>query len=107
MRKVNVLEAKTNLSRLIDAVESGAEDEIIIARNGQPAARLVPVAQRKPVALGMARHLYDPEKHDLDAMFSPEIEAQVQALFEENTDAPWDPREEAVLLDPKDIKLKP
>jgi prevent-host-death family protein len=39
----NVLEAKSNLSRLIEAVESGRETEIIIARNGKPAARLMPL----------------------------------------------------------------
>ena len=43
MSKVNMLEAKTHLSRLVEAVESGAEKEIIIARNGKPAAKLVPV----------------------------------------------------------------
>ena len=42
---VNMLDAKTRLSRLVDAVESGAETEIIIARNGKPAAKLVPVTQ--------------------------------------------------------------
>ena len=41
---VNMLQAKSNLSRLVDAVESGAETEIVIARNGRPAARLVPIA---------------------------------------------------------------
>lgn len=45
-RHVNMLEAKTNLSRLVEAVESGAEPEIIIARNGKPAARLVPVEDK-------------------------------------------------------------
>ena len=44
MSVVNMLEAKSNLSRLVEAVESGAEREIIIARNGKPAARLVPIA---------------------------------------------------------------
>jgi prevent-host-death family protein len=43
MSRVNMLEAKTHLSRLVDAVESGAEKEIIIARNGKPAAKLVPI----------------------------------------------------------------
>lgn len=42
-RHVNMLEAKTQLSRLVEAVESGAEKEIVIARNGKPAARLVPI----------------------------------------------------------------
>lgn len=41
MRTVNMLEAKSSLSRLVQAVEEGSEDEIIIARNGRPAARLV------------------------------------------------------------------
>lgn len=41
MTTVNMLDAKTRLSQLVEAVESGAEDEILIARNGRPAARLV------------------------------------------------------------------
>lgn len=43
MVTVNMLEAQSALSRLVEAVESGAEREIIIARNGKPAARLVPI----------------------------------------------------------------
>jgi prevent-host-death family protein len=41
MKTVNMLEAKTYLSRLVDEVERGTEKEIIIARNGRPAVRLV------------------------------------------------------------------
>ena len=37
---VNMHEAKTRLSRLVERVEAG--EEIIIARAGRPAARLVP-----------------------------------------------------------------
>ncbi len=48
MTTVNMLEAKSNLSKLVDAVESGAEDEVIIARNGKPVARLVPLAAPVP-----------------------------------------------------------
>jgi antitoxin (DNA-binding transcriptional repressor) of toxin-antitoxin stability system len=47
MPTVNMLEAKTHLSRLVEAIESGAETEIIIARNGKAAARLTPLAPRK------------------------------------------------------------
>lgn len=47
MTTVNMLEAKTSLSKLVEAVESGAESEIIIARNGKPAAKLVAVDQPK------------------------------------------------------------
>jgi prevent-host-death family protein len=44
MPTVNMLEAKTKLSKLVEAVESGAEAEIILARNGKPVARIVPLA---------------------------------------------------------------
>jgi prevent-host-death family protein len=37
----NIHEAKTHFSRLIDSVERGAE--VLIARDGRPVARLVPV----------------------------------------------------------------
>src|SRR3546814_20046315 len=40
---VNMLDAKTHLSRLVAAVESGAETEIVISRNGRPAAKLVAI----------------------------------------------------------------
>ena len=43
MRTINIFKAKSDLSRLVEAVESGAEAEIVIARNGRPAARLVPL----------------------------------------------------------------
>ena len=43
MHAINMFEAKTSLSRLVDAIEQGREREIIIARNGRPAAKLVPV----------------------------------------------------------------
>jgi prevent-host-death family protein len=53
---VNMLEAKSNLSRLVEAVESGRQAEIIIARNGKPAARLVPIEARpKGQRIGIAK----------------------------------------------------
>jgi prevent-host-death family protein len=68
---VNMLEAKTNLSRLVEAVESGAESEIIIARNGKPAARLVPLRPDIDVGrrLGLLAGKYPPlslEQFDAD-----------------------------------------
>ena len=39
MTIVNIHEAKTHLSRLLTQVENG--EEVIIARNGKPVARLV------------------------------------------------------------------
>lgn len=44
MVTVNVHEAKTNLSQLLKQVEAG--EEVIIARNGKPVARLVPARKQ-------------------------------------------------------------
>lgn len=48
--QVNIYDAKTRLSQLVDRAEAG--EEIIIARGGRPAARLVPfraaAVERKP-----------------------------------------------------------
>jgi antitoxin (DNA-binding transcriptional repressor) of toxin-antitoxin stability system len=43
MQAVNMLQAKSTLSRLVEAIEQGQEREIVIARNGRPAAKLVPM----------------------------------------------------------------
>jgi prevent-host-death family protein len=48
MITVNIGEAKANLSRLVEAIELGNESEIIIARNGRPAAKLVSVVSHSP-----------------------------------------------------------
>lgn len=44
MASVNVHEAKTHLSELLKRVEGG--EEIVIARAGQPVAKLVPLRKR-------------------------------------------------------------
>ena len=56
MAMVNIHEAKTHLSRLLDAAVSG--EEIVIAKGGRPYVRLAPVleADRVPgAAKGKAR----------------------------------------------------
>jgi prevent-host-death family protein len=46
MKVVNVHEAKTNFSRLLDRAHAG--EEIILAKAGRPYARLVPLEKREP-----------------------------------------------------------
>jgi antitoxin (DNA-binding transcriptional repressor) of toxin-antitoxin stability system len=60
MRAVNMLQAKSSLSRLVDAIEQGREREIVIARNGRPAAKLVPI-DRIPTGqrIGVAKGKFD------------------------------------------------
>ena len=54
MPVINMHEAKTSLSRLVAAIECGHENEIIIARNGRPAARLVPMGAVTKKRIGIA-----------------------------------------------------
>src|SRR5260370_28519273 len=52
-RQVNLYEAKTNLSRLVDEAANG--DTIIIAKDGKPMAKLGPVSgssRKQPRRLG-------------------------------------------------------
>jgi len=44
-RQVNLYEAKTNLSQLVEDAAKG--EEIIIAKNGKPMVKLVAASQRK------------------------------------------------------------
>lgn len=54
MAQVNMHEAKTHLSRLAERAAGG--EEIVIARNGRPLARLVGVGHRRqPRKLGALR----------------------------------------------------
>lgn len=54
MSMVNILEAKTHLSRLVEDIASGVESSIVIARNGKPVAQLVPIS-KVTVRFGLAK----------------------------------------------------
>lgn len=75
MQIVNIHQAKTQFSKLVEAAIQG--EEIIIARAGKPAVRLVPVTLpriRTPGALKGKMHIAD----DFDAP----LPADLQAAFE-------------------------
>ncbi len=51
---INIHEAKTHLSRIVDEVAAGRE--VIIAKAGKPMARLTPLSEtRRPKKLGLLR----------------------------------------------------
>ena len=81
--EVNLHHAKTNLSKLIAAVESG--EEVVVARNGKPAVKLVLVeapkkSRRNILESGIGKMWISP---DFD---SPEINAEIADLFEKTED---------------------
>jgi prevent-host-death family protein len=63
VKEVNIHEAKTHLSRLLNRVASG--EEIVISRAGKPIARLVPIGAPVPRQLGRDVGLFTvPEDFD-------------------------------------------
>ncbi len=73
MATVNVHEAKTNLSRLLARVEAG--EEVVIARNGKPVARLVSVPERGKRQFGSMKGLIALD----DSFFDPLPEEELAA----------------------------
>lgn len=70
---LNLYEAKTQLSALVDAAAAGAE--IVIAKAGKPMARLVPLrrTERRTPGKGKSRIWIGP---DFDAPLPPEVLAR-------------------------------
>lgn len=81
MTMVNIHEAKTHLSRLLERIEAG--ESITIARAGKPVADLVPHARVDLVFGGGAGTIVIEPGHDMDAP-DPEI----IKIFEQSAAAP-------------------
>jgi prevent-host-death family protein len=90
VRQVNLYEAKTNLSRLVEDAAKG--EEIVIAKNGRPMAKLVvvgPTNEDKPKkrALGQWAHLVDPNDKRTDEEWWRDwkaMDAEIEHDFEES-----------------------
>ena len=69
MVSVYMHEAKSRLSAIVESVESGREAEVVLTRNGKPAARIVPlskpdVSKRIGIAKGRFTVPDDWDKYD-------------------------------------------
>ena len=71
MTVVNIHEAKTHLSKLLDRMLIG--EEIVIAKAGKPIARLVPVDERLPRVPGIA------QGRVTEAFFEPLPDTELEA----------------------------
>lgn len=78
--EVNVHEAKTHLSKLLERVAVG--EEVIIAKAGTPVAKLVPIISRKTRVFGSAKGEFTVP----DDFNSPD--AEIEKLFYEG-DPSW------------------
>lgn len=74
--QVNMLEAKNQLSKLVQAAQEG--EDVVIAKNGVPVARLLPF--RKPGGLkGWGR--LKTTAGDVDAAFTPAVDAKIARMM--------------------------
>jgi len=79
MTQVNMHEAKTNLSRLVEALVSGSEREVTISRNGRPAVRMTAISDERPKRVfGFAKGRFTFDYDEFQA-----LDAEVQAMFDE------------------------
>ncbi|CAI8763783.1 type II toxin-antitoxin system Phd/YefM family antitoxin [Methylocaldum szegediense] len=78
MRIVNIHEAKTHLSRLLEEVEKG--EDVVIARSGQPIVRL---SRYQPNRCKIA----PPGSLEGQAWVAEDFDAPVDALFDGPDDA--------------------
>ncbi len=77
MRQLNLYEAKTHLSQLVQAALDG--EEVYIARAGKSAVRLVPVSDTEPATGGYGCIALSDDA--LADAFTAETDAVVAALF--------------------------
>jgi len=76
--KVNMLEAKNQLSRLVK--EALAGKDVVIASNGEPMVRLVPVAKRSNLGgWGKLKRF----RAAIDAAFTTQIDEQIARSLED------------------------
>lgn len=88
MATFNIHEAKSQLSKLLQKAEEG--EEVIIARDGHPVARLMPISAKlkTPRVFGQLKGLMTDE--EVEALFSPEADAEMLEMFEESARQPLD-----------------
>ncbi len=81
MGVVKLTDAEIDLATLVEAVANGTETEIVIERDGRPAARLVPVEppaeEPRPIRLGLAAGKYPPM--DFEAFQA--MDAEIARMF--------------------------
>ena len=83
--QVNVHEAKTRLSALIQKAEQG--EDVIIARDGKPAVRLTPITtQPKKRVFGRLSHLAKYASPDWD---SPELDKEIEQMMLDTSKFDW------------------
>lgn len=87
MKTVNIHEAKTHLSRLLEGVANG--ESFVIAKSGKPVADLTPIGKKRKRRIGFMKGMGS-VPDDFNTMFADEIADMFEGkydgsgLFEKN-----------------------
>lgn len=68
---INIAAAKARLPELVERASNG--EEIILARNGKPKARLVPFAQKRRYVRGAGKGKWYGAEHVVDLPLPPDL----------------------------------
>jgi prevent-host-death family protein len=84
MKTVNIHEAKTHLSRLLEGVANG--ESFVIAKSGKPVAKVIPILEKLPQRIGFMKGMGS-VPDDFDTLFAEEIRSMFEdgPLFPDET----------------------
>lgn len=79
MKTVNIHEAKTHLSRLLESVAKG--ESFVIAKSGKPVAKVTPIFEKPPQRIGFMEGQFQ-VPDDFDTMFAEEIADMFEGKYD-------------------------
>ena len=79
MKTVNIHEAKTHLSRLLDELQHG--EPFIIAKAGKPVAKVTAIQEKPPQRIGFLEGQFE-VPDDIDTMFADEIADMFEGKYD-------------------------
>lgn len=79
MKTVNIHEAKTHLSRLLEGVAKG--ESFVIAKAGKPVADLTPIGQKRKRRIGFMKDMGS-VPDDFNTMFADEIADMFEGKYD-------------------------
>jgi prevent-host-death family protein len=79
MKTVNIHEAKTHLSRLLEGVANG--ESFVIAKSGKPVADLTPIGKKRKRRIGFMKGMGS-VPDDFNTMFADEIADMFEGKYD-------------------------
>ena len=79
--EINIYEAKSNFSKLVQSLIDGKEEVIIISKNGKPVVQMTTIAKKKSKRVGIAKKEMENFDISLEEFNSIEIDGFEDLLW--------------------------